>query len=528
MRAPDAGADTLIIRANGSVETVVQAKRYTDRISWSKCQASLERALKHWKPNEVRFVFACDFTEQNQRKFQAKLVDNAAGVRVTAWTLSDLERLLDQHPSIGPRFLGPTSRNIAASVERAARLGGLSLTNAKDVVARAAELANYVDEVDPNFAYSIALGPASMPTMKWERMPPLRVRATEGSNIVEISAWPRPDGKPEKSGWNFTPDKKGQRARASIRIALASGKPVTVTDGIVISKTIDARLIDQLSDADITWTVEITPPTPMHSAVRCDSPHGELVLSVNLFSIPPVKPQTFTAASFQDGIWFEIGILEEAVGDHQGWICLEVEYGSDAARNLDIARAFLKWITRTSFSCTGPISTEYKYSGPQNAEDSALVVGCKNKISVFEMTVDLERTYDMKFLFPKGPTNEEVRQLQVAHEALVSGGGILTIHEDSKIISASELPQFEQLLKEGGAREFLATFEVFGETLYFGPARYDLPPYRIASMQPLEGSASNDIKVHFVPDVRETKWRLIEPLRFDPNPSGVHESTEKG
>jgi len=157
-----------------------------------------------------------------------------------------------------------------------------------------------------------------------------------------------------------------------------------------------------------------------------------------------------------------------------------------------------------------------------------LVVGCKNKISVFEMTVDLERTYDMKFLFPKGPTNEEVRQLQVAHEALVSGGGILTIHEDSKIISASELPQFEQLLKEGGAREFLATFEVFGETLYFGPARYDLPPYRIASMQPLEGSASNDIKVHFVPDVRETKWRLIEPLRFDPNPSGVHESTEKG
>lgn len=122
MRAPDGGADTLVLREDGSVRRAVQAKRHGNRINWSKCSASLEQAAAVWKPEEVLFTFACDFSQGDQENFQARLVQRDDGIRVTAWTLSDIERLLDKHAAVGPRFLGPDAHAVSALIQRAARL----------------------------------------------------------------------------------------------------------------------------------------------------------------------------------------------------------------------------------------------------------------------------------------------------------------------------------------------------------------------------------------------------------------------
>ena len=65
MRAPDDGADSLILDARDHVVGVLQAKRHVRAIKWDDCSKSLDDAVATWSPDEVIFAFRVDFSAAN-------------------------------------------------------------------------------------------------------------------------------------------------------------------------------------------------------------------------------------------------------------------------------------------------------------------------------------------------------------------------------------------------------------------------------------------------------------------------------
>ena len=107
LRPPDGGADSLVLSRGGSIEGVFQAKHSPDRgPDWAKWERSLDDAVAHWHPSWVTFVVSRDLTRDQQREFNRRLTRRHAPVDIDAITLTDLERLLDEHQQVAARLLG--------------------------------------------------------------------------------------------------------------------------------------------------------------------------------------------------------------------------------------------------------------------------------------------------------------------------------------------------------------------------------------------------------------------------------------
>ena len=95
LRPPDGGRDTIVPANEDHGELVWQAKRYTTRIYWDKCEKSLNRALEKRSPEEFTFVFAVNLSENDEDKL-AELREKYKG-RVTLldpWTLGTVREML--------------------------------------------------------------------------------------------------------------------------------------------------------------------------------------------------------------------------------------------------------------------------------------------------------------------------------------------------------------------------------------------------------------------------------------------------
>jgi hypothetical protein len=173
LRPPDGGADSLTLCWEGQPAEVIQAKHSPDRPpDWVDWEHSLDAAVENWAPSRVTFACSNDFTGPQLRTFAERLGGRHRGVCVEALTLTDLERLLDDHPHIAPRFLGPEAGDLRRAVERAAKLGGAELETSTDLIARAGELADFADEQDPRFEYEQTLGRRAP---RWEELPYMTV-----------------------------------------------------------------------------------------------------------------------------------------------------------------------------------------------------------------------------------------------------------------------------------------------------------------------------------------------------------------
>jgi len=512
MRAPDAGADTLVMKPDGTVQTVVQAKAYGQSIHWSQCESSLDRAIEQWGPGEVRFVFLVDFTKNDQIAFKKRLVDRSARSRVTAWTLSDVERLLSTHSTIGPRFLGFDARSVVAAVERAARLGGLTLANATDLVARASEIAKFGDEIDPHFSYGVAAGSPEVPLPVWDQCPAMSVTVTDGAKRVEVTAWPRSPESKQRPTIRFSEDAEGRRSKASVREALAGGKGISFTGGVFLERAVNPKIASEFGE-EILWKVEFATPKSVPLDLHCESPHGSLDLHLELRNIPPHGSELNTFASLKDGLWFELNLFEETASTGRIGMYLGSAFGPNASQNLDVARSVLRWMTRTHLRAKSPLLTiDQDLQEPGTV--SADVAECIEKIQLFEMTVALETAFQAQFRFPQSPTLRDVEQLRLAHHILTNRKGIAKQEVRTVVLSSFEIPAFSDALNcRRGQRTFPVTVELFNEVLSFGSAHYELPAMRISDIQPLGTYQGSAARVFLTPE-SDIEWRLIEPLQL--------------
>lgn len=162
MGRPDGGADTLLPARGRTRAIVYQAKHYPGRIDWRHCRQSLGDAVASYRPGQVIFVLPQDFSAQKRKTFE-EMSALAPGVEVTTLGMSQLLALLHAHPTVARRFLGSVALDIDDRVRRSLALGGQRLEHGKDLQARATELARFLNEWDPHFAYLQHSGPLDAP-----------------------------------------------------------------------------------------------------------------------------------------------------------------------------------------------------------------------------------------------------------------------------------------------------------------------------------------------------------------------------
>lgn len=118
LKAPDFGADVLDDPASRRPR-VWQVKHYPDRISWTLCKESLDRAVAKWRPREVIFVFPRDLTGKDHQEFNDELVGKHL-VPVERWTASRLNEALEEPPAIRRSFF-PHRTDTLHEIRRAAQ-----------------------------------------------------------------------------------------------------------------------------------------------------------------------------------------------------------------------------------------------------------------------------------------------------------------------------------------------------------------------------------------------------------------------
>ncbi len=176
---PDGGADSLVLGRDDAVAGAFQAKHSPDRT-----QASSAGGWANATP---------------------------------AWTSTpslSVERMLDEHPHVAARFFGPDARNLHRSVARATKVGGAELETAADLVARAGELADFADELDPRFEYEQALGRREP---HWAEEPYMSVvEETSERRYVRTAAFVRGEAEVPPVLIAFTDDQAGRAGGSAV------------------------------------------------------------------------------------------------------------------------------------------------------------------------------------------------------------------------------------------------------------------------------------------------------------------------
>jgi hypothetical protein len=80
---PDGGADMLVLASEGQPARVWQAKHFSGRPNWAKCEQSLRTAIATYRPQSVTFVFSRDLTGPQVKTFEARLRQPGARANVT-------------------------------------------------------------------------------------------------------------------------------------------------------------------------------------------------------------------------------------------------------------------------------------------------------------------------------------------------------------------------------------------------------------------------------------------------------------
>ena len=118
------------------------------------------RRAAAWKPEEIVFAFARDFSRPVLECFEKRLVvlGKASDISVTAWTLSEIVRRLDQEANedLKLRFFGRPQESLMNALDRTIKAGG-KLDRGADLLDRARSLTDYTETVDPDLPGSVLI-----------------------------------------------------------------------------------------------------------------------------------------------------------------------------------------------------------------------------------------------------------------------------------------------------------------------------------------------------------------------------------
>lgn len=498
MRAPDGGADTLVVDPEEHPLIVVQAKHTAQSINWTKCRNSLKRAIAQWDPPEVLFAFSVDFTESDQTAF-AELVGKAPGRRVRAWVAADLCRLLADHAKIAPRFFGPDARGTDDIVARSIAMGGQKLETPKDLWARGAEIGKAADEMDRHFTYIQTAGSLELRRPQWEDVPWATMELhRDGVPVTRLDTWGRPESSVPLPGWRFEDSDAGRAARVRAREAMARGEKVIIDEGIeLVIEQEPIALTEALATyPDMTrseLTIVPSPAVPCRICVEGDRPIDR---SFELRAAFPATGYEPVFASNTHALWVELSV--EPLGDDRAALHLTTsrrpswraqEIAEATALQLSLANGEV-WIDAPDLLPEGGVHGHF--GAELDADERAELEGLNDLCTELAF---IERELDVELPLLAGVTERDEHVIGTVSDILRSGEGNANFERVDKVVAAHDIPHVLDDARALGVAVRDVKYELFGIELNLGPGEYELPQLKLVDVRPLGTQPDSNARV---------------------------------
>lgn len=423
-------------------------------------------------------------------------------------TLTDIERLLDEQPQIAPRFLSPDARDIRAAVERATKLGGAQLETATDLVARAGELADFADELDPRFEYEQTLGQRAP---QWAEDPYLSlIEETSGRRYVRTDAFVREEADVSAPIITFTDDEAGREARERARDELARGHDAALTSGVRVLFPQAPRLVREMADDDCSMRRGILfSGDSVEISVALETDEAALERTFTMHSVPPKAGGGLALAAVDGALWFEVIFPEPPSADFL--LNCSARFGPSAGDNL-LAASWARALTgdaQVSLRC--PELLPDGLDAPVQGRDEGARAELTARREVYADLVFIERSLGVELTLPERFSRSDLAVIQTARDILRTGRGKGTFDAGKMLVSAEEVRRYEGTLR-GVRRRDRIVLELWDTCLDLGLGEWILPPLVVVERRYLSDSERDGVELELRPaGDNHMAFELVEP-----------------
>jgi hypothetical protein len=493
---PDGGADSLVLGRGDAVDGVFQAKHSPDRTpDWARWERSLDDAVAYWRPPLMTFVVSRDFTRDQQHEFSRRLGQRHPGVDVDALTLTDLERLLDEHQHVAARFIGPDARDVHRSVARAMTMGGAELETAADLGARAGELADFADELDPRFEYEQALGRREP---HWDEDPYMSVvEETSERRYVHTAAFVRAEAEVPPVLIAFTDDEAGRAAREHAREELARGRVAVLDRGVRLIFPDAPRLVREMAEEDVTMYRGVLSPGPsVEVDVALETAGGTLERTFTMRSVPPKTGAGLALAAVDGALWFELVFPEPPSADFH--LSCSARFGPRARENL-VAASWARALTGDAeVSLTSPDLLPEGLEAPLGGRDPKARAELTRRSELYADVLFIERSLGVELSLPERLSREDLGIIKTACDILRTGRGEGTFHGGKMLVPSDEVRRYTGAI-QGARRRDRIELELWGTRLDLGVGEWALPPLEVVERHQVPAADGGDVELVLKP-----------------------------
>ena len=517
LATPDGGADTIKPATDDEKALVWQAKHYPSQINWSECEKSLADSIERWDPSAIKFVFPRDFSEPVETSYQDKLKAPAKekGVEVTAWTLSDLVRLLNQHTDLRSRFFASTQTTKLDALDRMVRAGG-KLEDASDLRQRARTIAEFTEATDPDFTYQTVTGGAEAPTPQWDELPYMTMTVGDTRVRLHVAAWPREGAEVEGASLSFNADEAGQHARRAAVQELAEGKEAVVREGAQIRMHAPELFREGLEGTGAT-EARVSPGDTIPLVMEIHTPDDHHRVEIDLRPVPPPPGAAASFAGFAGRVLVQINIELLDKPRMRAGITLSGVPSTAPKPSAEAAALLLAFDEQTHVVLASedlfPESGELggPFGGGLSDNDRGRL---RQLREFFANLVVLEEHSGKPIQIPEKFDPQEILVAQKAAEIVRDGGGTFTAGRlEVDVLDPDDVADLpERLARPDAVISQELSVTIFGQVLHLGKTEHRPPKMKIVDVSPLGEDAKSP--AHVVLDVDgeddpEIDFRLV-------------------
>ncbi len=502
--APDGGADVLVPARRGWPARIWQVKHYPDAISWSKCEKSLDDAVKNYDPEKVVFVFPRNLSASRRRDFEQRLVARHPDVDVRHWGLTHIQERLAANADIAQRYFGDKVDDVLPAVLRAVAQGGKELQTTRDLADRAFALADFADTVDPSFEYVIRVGASVDAPVLTDNPPFMVIQELRGKQRLRTEAHLRPEANAAATA-GFTDDEAGARARERAREGLAAGEEVELTDGVWLQVENPPVVVKEAYESiaaegfDHTST-RMLPGEPTMMTVTLGTGEDALSRSFAVRPIPPRPGHHLSFGAIVDGLAlfadFEPGTL--AVHLNLG---LSTRPARNPAINAAAARFQLAFLQAEAVACEAPgllPDGGLTVAGDATAAvDAEAVTHLRLSIELHEALTVIEQHVGPVDV-PEEMTRGEFDEVLTAALVLKTGRATVSITELVMDIDHAGVDHFLTKASAGHPSRIPLRVPIFGQQVLLGLAEFETPQAEFFTKEqsPVPGKTRVRLRTH--------------------------------
>lgn len=507
---PDGGADIIVPLPGGAKPLVFQAKHFPEHISWSKCRASLDAAVRIHDPQSVTFCFPRDLTQPQRAKFKEELVVRHEGVAVDYWGVSDFRVRLEEAPEIAGRFFDRIRNDALRSAQRAIGQGGKPLDNGLDIVQRASELARFADELDPHFRQQLMTGATRdfREPAGWDEQPYMTVKVADGDRTVRLDFWPRPGAEVAPGSWGFQDTEEGRQALDDARTALARGEEANVTEAIrlVIQQPVVVRdLNKEIGATEFVSELTIQPGEATPLRFEIETSNETITETIDVRPVLPRRPGCADFVGIDGGLRVELEFELLEYPTIRLTTNFSGSFGSSARDNLRAATALDAFARNTEIRLLAPHLLPEEgmvETGARLTDESARVAAFIRQLS--ENIVAIEQHVGFELEVPDRPKQEDVQTIANVASWLRGEEGSATVNDMTFRFTPAELAQHLDGLAKGEAVASLPVEQtIFGRVVPIGLIEMRLPPMKVIETRPTSNHPSAPISVRVVPAIED-------------------------